>query len=365
MYRGRRIAVVIPCYEVARHIRHVVQTLPDLIDDVVLVDDGSRDNLHGELCQFERPGMIVLRHDKNQGLARAMQTGLKAAVACGADIIVKMDGDGQMDPVHLPRLLLPIIRQEADFTKGNRFVYRRDSQGMPGVRLLGNLGLSFLTKLASGYWTIFDPTNGYIAMRREVVEALEFERLGPGYFFESSMLVEAYLTAAVVKDVSIPSKYADEESSLSPARILARFPPLLIRAAVRRILIRYFVRDFTPVALFLLAGGLLTTFGVTFGGYQWFQRYGSGVPTPTGTILVAVMPLLAGFELLVQAIVMDIGSVPQKSPWIDSAEDVASATVPLRDANRVNERLPLAMVQRAASADEQHPLVEDATSQAI
>jgi glycosyltransferase involved in cell wall biosynthesis len=350
MYRGRSIAVVIPCYQVARHIRTVVNTLPDIVDHVVLVDDGSTDRLHEELRDVQRPGMIVLRHDRNRGLARAMVTGLRAAVDSGADIIVKMDGDGQMDPLHLGRLLRPIARQEADFTKGNRFVHRRDLHGMPRVRLIGNMGLSFMTKFASGYWTIFDPTNGYIAMRREVVEALDLNRLGPGYFFETSMLVEVYLTGAVVKDVSIPSRYADEESSLSPGRILVRFPWLLLRAGVRRILIRYFLRDFTPVALFAIAGGLLTAVGAVFGAHEWYQRYGTGIPTPTGTILLAVLPLLTGFQLLVQAVVMDIASVPQKSPWIDATEELVG--VAPRPADRVNDRLPLTILQSPAATDE-------------
>lgn len=364
MYRGRRIAVVIPCYEIARHIRDVVDTIPDIIDDVVLVDDGSTDDLHAQLQQIQRAGMIVLRHDNNQGLARAMTTGLRAAVGCGADIIVKMNGDGQMDPVHLVRLLRPIVRQEADFTKGNRFVHRRDLRGMPPVRMFGNLGLSFVTKLASGYWNIFDPTNGYIALRREVVENLEMERLGPGYFFETSLLVEAYLTGAVLKDIAIPSRYADEESSLSPGKILVRFPWLLVRAGVRRILIRYFLRDFTAVALFLVAGGLLSVFGVTFGGLEWLERYGTGVPTPTGTILVAVLPLLAGFQLLVQAAVMDIASVPQKSPWLDSQEELVAVPVAGRDAARIGERFPATILQSASPADEQRTVAE-VTSRAV
>ena len=358
MYRGKLITVVIPCYCVARHIRQVVDTLPDFVDYVVIVDDGSPDNLDEALAHIQRPNVIVLRHEKNQGLARAMITAFRGAVASGADIVVKMDGDGQMDPVHLARLLRPIVRQEADFTKGNRFVHRRDLRGMPRIRVFGNLGLSFLTKSASGYWNIFDPTNGYIALRRELIEAMDLDQLGPGYFFESSLLVEAYLAGAVVKDIAIPSRYADEESSLSPARILVRFPRLLLRAAVRRIIIRYFLRDFTPVALFLVAGGLLTAFGATFGAREWIARYGTGIPTPTGTILLAVLPLLAGFQLLVQAAVMDIASVPQKSPWADASDErPASVTMVTREPlENMDDRVPVSTGARTPAAEAAPPL---------
>ena len=364
MYRRRSIAVVIPCYQVARHIQGVIRTLPDIVDHVVVVDDGSTDDLQAELRQIERDGLMVLRHEKNMGLSCAMTTGLGAAARSGADIIVKIDGDGQMDPRHLVRLLRPIVRQEADVTKGNRFVHRRDLQGMPRVRVIGNLGLSFLTKLASGYWNIFDPTNGYIAMRREVVENLDMERLGPGYFFETSLLVEANLTGAVLRDVSIPSRYGDEVSSLSPTRILVRFPWLLVRSGVRRILIRNFLRDFTPVALFLVAGTLSAGFGLTFGLHEWIMRYGTGVPTPTGTMLVAVLPTLAGFQLLVQAMVMDIGNVPHRSPWADSVDGPISLASIQRDPDEPIEtalRLSLDMPE-SPERDARHPA--DANSRA-
>jgi glycosyltransferase involved in cell wall biosynthesis len=344
MFHGRNVAVVIPCYQVARHIRGVLETIPSMVDSIVVVDDGSTDGLHAEVKRVRRHGLTIFRHDRNRGLAQAMRTGLTAAVDGGADIVVKMDGDGQMDPAYLVRLLLPIVRYDADFAKGNRFMHRRDMRGMPSVRFLGNLGLSFLTKLASGYWTIFDPTNGYVALRRELIEQMELSRLGPGYFFESSLLIEAYHAQAVVRDVPIPSRYGDEESSLSPIRVLLRFPSLLARATVRRLVIRYFLRDFSPVALFLLTGTVSAAAGGAFGGYHWFMNHGTGVATPTGTILLAVLPLLAGFHLLVQAVVMDIGNVPQRSPWRDLRD------VPALLAGRgVGAAPPLAMGRRSAA----------------
>jgi hypothetical protein len=226
-----------------------------------------------------------------------------------------MDGDGQMDPGQLPRLLAPIAAGEADLVKGNRFLRRAHLAGMPALRRAGNLALSFLTKVASGYWNVFDPTNGYVAVRRQVIEEIDRTRLGPGYFFETSLLCEAYLAGAVARDVSIPARYGEEASSLSLRRTLVTFPPLLLRAFARRIVFQHFVRDFTPVALFLVVGTALSLFGAGFGLHNWLMRAGTGAPTPTGTIVLALVPLVLGLQLLLQATVMDIGSVPTRSPW--------------------------------------------------
>lgn len=333
MFHGKRIVVVVPCYRVARHLRQVLVTMPGFVDAIVVVDDGSPDDIGSVVAAAEEPRAVVMRHETNLGLGRAMATGFREALTRHPDIVVKMDGDGQMDPTHLAALLMPIVKGKADFTKGNRLMHRRTIEGMPPIRLLGNLGLSFVTKVASGYWNIFDPTNGYLALRRELVESLDLDRLGRRYFFESSLLIESNLVGAVVKDVAIPSRYAGEISSLSVTGSLLAFPFLLLRGALRRIVLRYFVRDFTPVALFTVVGGLLALFGASLGAFQWIRNYGSGTPTPAGTVLLAVLPLLVGFQLLLQAAVMDITNVPRESPW--ELTDPDDAGEPERDRNGV------------------------------
>jgi dolichol-phosphate mannosyltransferase len=305
-----RIAVIVPCFGVAAQLPEGLRTMPSFVDHVIVGDDGSPGELPEAFGNAE-----VLRHSTNLGLAAAMATGLRRALELEVDIAVKMDGDGQMDPAYLPALLAPIVAGEADFTKGNRFLRHRHLRGMPLGRKVGNLALSFLAKLASGYWTLFDPTNGYIALRRQLIDEMDLEMLGPGYYFETSLLCEAYLAGAVARDVAIPARYNGEPSGLSVAVTLAVFPFLLVRTSVRRIALKYFVRDFTPVALFLCAGTALAGFGLAFGLENWVKRAGTGLPTPTGTLLIALLPLLAGFQLLLQAIVMDIGNVPVRSPW--------------------------------------------------
>ncbi len=315
MLDGQRVAVIVPCYQVAAHLAEVLRELPAFVDHIVVVDDGSTDDLGAVVTAVGEDRIELLRHTGNRGVAAAMVTGLRCALERGADVIVKMDGDGQMDPAFLPALLAPILAGEADLTKGNRFLRRRLPRRMPLARHVGNLVLSFLAKLASGYWNIFDPTNGYLALRRNLAEEIELDRLGPRYYFEISLLCEAYLIEAVVRDVAIPARYNGERSSLSLPKTVAVFPFLLARSCVHRLIVRYFIRDFTPVALFLVAGTLLAGFGLGFGISNWVARAGTGEPTPTGTLLLALLPLLMGFQLLLQAVVMDVGNVPRTSPW--------------------------------------------------
>jgi glycosyltransferase involved in cell wall biosynthesis len=315
MFRNHRVVVVAPCYEVAAHLPEVILSLPDFVDHVVVVDDGSSDRPGLAMEQLRDRRVVVIRHESNRGLARAMETGFRKALELGADIVVKVDGDGQMDPGQMSRLCDPIATGIADVAKGNRFLRRRHLTGMPPTRLLGNLALSFMVKLASGYWHVFDPTNGYLAIRRQVLEEIDFSKLGPRYFFELSFLCQSYLAGAVVRDVPMRARYGGEKSSLSLPKTLFVFPFLLAGASVRRVALQHFLRDFTPVALFLLAGGLLSVTGFTYGLSTWLHSASLRQPTPPGTIAVVGLIVLAGFHLLLQALVMDIGSVPTRSPW--------------------------------------------------
>lgn len=315
MFFRHRVVVVVPCYDVARHLVDVVSTLPAFVDHVVVVDDGSRDDFAAAASAIRSDRVTVVRHPHNLGLARAMESGIREALRAGADIVVKVDGDGQMDPDEMARLVGPVAAGEADLAKGNRLMRRRHLAGMPQARLAGNLLLSVLAKFASGYWNVSDPSNGYLAIRRELLEEVELDRLGPRYFFETSLLCEANLAGAVVREVSMPARYGAERSSLSVRAAATGFPVLLLRACLRRVALRHFLRDFTPVALFFVVGAALVTLGAAYGLRGWLHHGALGEPTPAGTIAVAGLPVIAGFQLLLQALVLDIGSVPARSPW--------------------------------------------------
>jgi glycosyltransferase involved in cell wall biosynthesis len=315
MFREHRVAVVVPCFDVAGHLPGVVSTLPAFVDRVVVVDDGSRDDFDAAIRAIRSDRVTVIRHARNMGLARAMVSGIRAALADGADVVVKVDGDGQMDPAQMARLVELVAAGEADLAKGNRLMRRPHVEGMPYARLSGNLLLSVLAKFASGYWNVSDPSNGYLAIRRELLEEVELDRLGPRYFFETSLLCEANLAGAVVREVPMPARYGAERSSLSVRAAATGFPFLLLRACLRRVALRHFLRDFTPVALFSVVGAVLVTLGAAYGLRGWLYHSALGEATPAGTIAVAGLPVIAGFQLLLQALVLDIGSVPARSPW--------------------------------------------------
>jgi hypothetical protein len=238
-----------------------------------------------------------------------------------------MDGDGQMDPARLPTLVDPIRRGEADYVKGNRFVHTRELMQMPMLRRLGNIGLSFMTKLASGYWAIFDPSNGYIAIHSVVAQLLDPERIHKRFFFENSILIELGLHQAVARDVYIPARYGDETSTLSERRVFFEFPPLLFKGFLRRLAIQYFVRDFNAVSLFAIAGIFAMLFGLVWGGYQWTLSATHGIPASTGTVMIAVLPLILGVQLLLQALVMDVQNARRDPIHLENIQTNSSSNV--------------------------------------
>src|SRR5262245_59911414 len=243
------VAVVVPAYQAARTLADVLRGVPAFVRTIVVVDDASTDSTSevASAAASRDPRIRIEIHSSNRGVGAAMRTGYDRALAEGAEIVVKMDSDGQMDPAHLARLALPLALGSADYAKGNRFL-RPDAIGlMPTLRLLGNAGLSFASKLSSGYWNVMDPTNGYTAVSRDVLAMLDGERLDDGFFFESSMLSELGLVRAVVTDVAMPARYGDDASHLSVARSLGTFGPKHVRAFFRRVLYRHFLADFSPV----------------------------------------------------------------------------------------------------------------------
>lgn len=334
------IAVVVPAFRTERQIRQVLATIPACVSLVVVVDDRSPDRTAAIAREMQAadPRIRLHRHDRNEGVGGAVLSGYRIASEHGAEIIVKMDGDGQMDATHLGRLVDPIVRGRADYAKGNRFLHTRHLHAMPFVRRLGNLGLSFLTKLASGYWSIFDPTNGYTAIHTRALAALDTDRLARRYFFETSMLIELGVAGAVVKDVPMPARYGDEVSSLSIGAALREFPPRLIRGCMRRIWMQHFLRDFTALALLLVAGLPLVGFGIAWGGAWWIASWRSGVTASTGTVMLAVLPLILGVQCLLHALLLDLQNVPRRaihreavrSPWLaaGTGRKPDSATIP-------------------------------------
>lgn len=307
-----RIAVVLPCFKVSRHILALLAEIPAVVSHIYVVDDacpeGSGDLVQG---QCDDPRVRVLRNPQNLGVGGAVLHGYRAAAADGCEVIVKIDGDGQMDPALLPHFVAPILRGEADYTKGNRFYDLRHIARMPARRLFGNAVLSFMAKISTGYWDIFDPTNGYTAISARVAQVLPDERISRRYFFETDILFRLGTFRAVVMDVPMDARYGDEISNLRIGDVLGEFMGKHIRNFFKRLFYNYFLRDLSVASLELLFGLLLLAFGSVFGSYHWWLSGSTGQAAATGTIMLAALPLLVGLQLVLAFLAYDIASVPR------------------------------------------------------
>lgn len=306
-----KIAIVIPCYRVRDKIVDVVDSVLAVADFVIAVDDCCPEK-SGEYLQkvHTEPKLKIVFHEQNQGVGGAMITGFKTALDLGADVVVKMDGDGQMEAKHMPRLIAPLVARKADFAKGNRFYDLRALRAMPFVRRFGNFGLTLLSKAASGFWHLSDPTNGYFAVRANALRLLNFHLLAPRYFFEISLLIQLNVVRAIAIDVPIPAKYADENSSLSPMRALVTFPSKLAGGLLHRIWWRYFIYDINIVTVFLITGAFLFFGGGAFGLWRWSHNWMYGHEQSAGTVAFAMLPMILGFQMLLQAVVLDMMDKP-------------------------------------------------------
>lgn len=304
------IGVVIPCYKVEKQLQGVIAALPDIVNLIILVNDNSPDGTENLIkkMQEDENRIIYIRHAENQGVGGAMLTGFNKALELNCDYVIKIDGDGQMDPVYISQLLEPLMNNGFHFSKGNRFTDFVALGKMPLTRRIGNLVLSFMIKAASGYWSIFDPTNGYFCIKREMLERLNFTRIDKRYFFESSLIIELYYTGARIFDVSMPAIYGLETSHLSVIQSLISFPGKLLKAFMKRFLLRYFLYDFSIFSIYLMIGLPLFIFGLIFGITKWVSFASANIPAPTGTVMLATLSIVLGFQLLLSVIQYDISS---------------------------------------------------------
>jgi len=304
--------VVIPAYRAAATILPVIAAIGPEIDLIVVVDDRCPEGTALTVAnRCSDPRVIALMHDQNQGVGGAFLTGMRYAIERGADVIVKIDADGQMDPAQVPALIHPILSGQADYVKGDRFFFLTNSTGMPRARLFGNLVLSFLAKLSTGYWTMMDPTNGFFAIHARVAELLDDERIAKRFFFETDLLFHLGLIRAKVVEFPMRAHYGNEVSNLRISHELAPFLAGHIRNTVRRVLYRYFFRDVSLASIQLVAGTALFGFGLVFGLYHWWAAPPDQL-VPTGTIMIAALTFLIGFQLLLSFLNYDISASPRE-----------------------------------------------------
>jgi dolichol-phosphate mannosyltransferase len=311
--KSLNIILVIPSYNVEEEITGVLQSIPSYIDHVIVVDDASTDQTKILVkAMMDKDSRIVLiSHLVNQGVGGATITGFKEALALKPDIVVKLDGDGQMDPQFLPELMTPIIENKADFSKGNRFQDFIALRQMPMIRRFGNTILGFICKASTGYWNIFDPTNGFFAIHRKKLKLLNLDKIDRSYYFEISMLANLYLINARVVDVPIPAIYNEETSNLKIPHVATSFPPRLLRDLFKRMTLKYYLYDFSMASLYFLAGIPMVLFGTIFGLIKWIDYASRAVSAPTGTVILPMMCVLLGIQFLLAAIHIDIQSMPK------------------------------------------------------
>lgn len=308
-----RVAVVIPSYKVIRHIAEVIAAIPPMVWRIYVIDDACPDGTGKFVVENVANDRVrVVYHQKNQGVGGAVMTGYQAAIADGADIIVKVDGDGQMDPSLIPNFIEPILSGEADYTKGNRFFDLEEIRTMPPVRLFGNAVLSLMTKISSGYWDLFDPTNGYTAIHADVAKHLPFGKISRRYFFETDMLFRLNTLRAVVIDVPMDANYGNEISNMKISKIVVEFLVKHARNFVKRIFYNYYLRDVSLASIELPLGVLLLVFGASFGGWNWMLASREGTTTSAGTVMLSALPVLMGLQLVLAFLAYDIASVPRR-----------------------------------------------------
>lgn len=340
MYENHVIGVIVPAYNEEALIEDVIQTIPPFVDRIYVVDDASTDNTWKKVLAAAREdaertpheprrtmsaisdggssqllergevhppvGRIVpIRHLENRGAGGAIKTGYLAARRDEIDIAVTMDGDGQMDPEHLPDLLDPIVRGVADYAKGNRLLFKEYREEMPRFRFVGNAILTFLTKIASGYWKTMDPQNGYTAISRHALENVGIEKMYEYYGYCNDLLVRLNANGMRVADVAIPANYGDEESSITYHAYIRNISGMLLRDFLWRLKVKYLVLDFHPLALFYLFGALTAWIGIFGGLWSLYRKVVAGNELFLGGS-VSFMLFAVGVTLIMFAMLFDM-----------------------------------------------------------
>jgi len=258
MYKQKKIAVIIPCYNESNQISKVLSTLPDFIDHIIIVDDASTDQMVEKITSIHDRRIILIKHKKNQGVGSALSSGYKWAKDHNIDVVIRMDGDGQMDPDDLPAILDPVCDGVADYSKGNRLFTGEAYKMIPKVRFWGNAFLSFLTKIASGYWHVADSQSGYTAINKKALHAIDWDKMYKRYGQPNDLLVRLNIHNMRVVDVPVKPIYnVGEKSGLKIRKIIFTIPIMLIKMFFYRLFKKYMIRNFHPLVLFYFSGILL------------------------------------------------------------------------------------------------------------
>src|SRR5271157_330532 len=300
-----RIGVVVPAYNEERLIRQTIEGIPAYMDRIYVVDDCSKDNTPGVIDSLKDPRVVNIRHEVNKGVGAAIITGYKKGLEEEMDIIAVMAGDNQMDPEQLPRLLMPIIEGKADYTKGNRLLSKDMRKGMSNWRSLGNLMLTMITKIGSGYWHISDPQNGYTAISRQALESMDLGMVYTYYGYCNDLLIKLNAFGMRTVDVVMPARYGDEKSKIKYSRFIMKVAPMIFRGFLWRLKTKYVVLDFNTLVLFYFASMVMIPVGVILGILMLLQGL-MGRAVPSSLALSTLVITLWGVQFLLFAMMLDV-----------------------------------------------------------
>jgi glycosyltransferase involved in cell wall biosynthesis len=307
VYEGRTVAVVVPAYNEEALVASTVAGIPAFVDRIIVVDDGSKDAT-AERAQAGDPRVEVIRHEKNLGVGGAIVTGYRRAIAEELEVTCVMAADGQMDPEDLEALVRSVALGECDYAKANRLFTGQAWQLIPRTRYLGNAALSFLTKIASGYWHVADSQSGYTAVNLETLKMLDLERVYRRYGFPNDLLVHLNVWNRRVRDYpSRPIYGVGERSGIRLRRVVPRISWLLAKGFFWRMKEKYVIRDFHPLVLFYMLGLTLFVAGILLGLLETGLRF-AGNTIPFATIVLVALFVISGLQLLLFAMWFDMES---------------------------------------------------------
>jgi glycosyltransferase involved in cell wall biosynthesis len=305
---------VVPAYRAAASLVDVVRGALPFVDHVIVVDDACPES-SGLLAEHAFRGdarVECLYHETNGGVGAAMRTGMTRALELGAQFVVKLDADGQMDPYFIPAMRdVLLMRPQVGLVKGNRFYDSSVARAMPGIRLFGNSILTLLVRIATGLWGSIDPTNGYVMVRASSLRRVRFASLSNRYYFEISLLAALAMRRLEIAEMEMPAIYGPHPSSLNVWKTAVDFPGRLFVTFVKRILWQYIISDMNVGSVMLVLGSILMAISIGFGSAAWIETIHSGVARTPGTVMLAFLPFITGFQLMLNALIYDVQFSPK------------------------------------------------------
>ncbi len=308
MYHKLKIAAVVPAYNEEKLIKKTLLSLNEIVDYIVVVNDGSSDNTLKEIKKISKfdKRIKIIDLKSNHGLGYALKTGLKSASDSSVDLMAIFAGDAQMDPKYLPQMIDNLEERNLDFIKANRFMHLEQLKSMPKYRKIGNIIVTILTKFSTGYYSIFDTQNGYAIYTKDIVNRLPWHLVGDRYEFENTVLIALSIIHAKVGDFAVPAVYGEETSTIKLFSTALKVLIVLYKGFWRRIYYKYVLYNFHPIALFLFSGIFVFTIGILDGIYVLSQRIINNVIPNSGALLPVVLLLIVGFQLLLTAFILDV-----------------------------------------------------------